>query len=136
MEYKTSIIVRYSETDQMGEVYHGNYFTWSDMGRTGFFNNLGLAYGKLEENGVLLPVIEANCKYIKPAKFEDEIIINTKITKLKGVRLEFQYSLYRKQDNILIAEGYTRHAFVDKGLAPINFKKKHNEVWELLKEQI
>ena len=62
MEYTTSIKVRYKETDQMGVVYHGNYFTWFDIGRTEFLKKLGLVYSQLEEKGVLLPVIEANCK--------------------------------------------------------------------------
>lgn len=136
MEHTTSIKVRYKETDQMGVVYHGNYFTWFDIGRTEFLKNLGLLYSQLEEKGILLPVIEANCKYIKPAKYDDEIVINAKLVMLKGVRLKFQYTLYRKEDNILIAEGYTTHAFVDKNLMPINFKRKYNEVWKLLEEQV
>lgn len=136
MENITSIKVRYKETDQMGVVYHGNYFTWFDIGRTEFFRNMGMVYTELEDDGVLLPVIEANCKYIKPAKYDDEIIIITKLSSLKGVRLKFQYTLYRKEDNILIGEGYTIHAFVDKELRPINFKKKYREVWELLESQI
>ena len=135
MENRTSIKVRYKETDQMGVVYHGNYFTWFDIGRTEFFRDLGMVYTELEDEGILLPVIEANCKYKKPAKYDDEIIIITKLSRLKGVRLKFQYTLYRKEDNILIAEGYTIHAFVDKELRPINFKKKYKEVWELLETQ-
>ena len=79
----TSIRVRYQETDQMGVVYHGNYFTWFDIGRTEFFRNMGMVYTRLEEEGILLPVIEAQCRYIKPAKYDDEIIINTKLVKLK-----------------------------------------------------
>lgn len=136
MANTTSIRVRYKETDQMGVVYHGNYFTWFDIGRTEFFRNLAFAWSDLEKEGILLPVIEANCKYIKSAKYDDEIIINTNLVRIKGVRLEFRYTLYRKEDNELLAEGYTQHAFVDKNLIPINFKKKHNEIWNLLEQQI
>ncbi len=132
----TSIRVRYKETDQMGVVYHGNYFTWFDIGRTEFFRNMGMVYTRLEEEGILLPVIEAQCRYIKPAKYDDEIIINTKLVKLKGVRLEFEYSIYRKEDNELLAEGRTVHAFVDKNLKPINFRKKYREIWDRLGENI
>ncbi|NLW23405.1 MAG: acyl-CoA thioesterase [Tissierellia bacterium] len=132
----TSIRVRYQETDQMGVVYHGNYFTWFDIGRTEFFRNMGMVYTRLEEEGILLPVIEAQCRYIKPAKYDDEIIINTKLVKLKGVRLEFEYSIYRKEDNELLAEGRTVHAFVDKDLKPINFRKKYREIWDRLGENI
>ena len=136
MENIIFIKVRYNETDQMGVVYHGNYFTWFDIGRTDFFRKTVMSYGELEDKGILLPVIEANCKYIKPAKYDDEIIIATKLSNLKGVRLKFEYTLYRKRDNILIGEGYTVHAFVDKELKPINFKKKYNEIWKLLKSKI
>lgn len=136
MESCTSIRVRYKETDQMGVVYHGNYFTWFDIGRTEFFRGLNMLYGQLEETGILLPVIEANCQYIKPAKYDDEIIICTKLVKLKGVRLEFEYTLRKKKDNLLIAKGSTIHAFVDKDLKPINFKKKYRQIWDLLGETI
>ncbi|CCQ97974.1 Thioesterase superfamily protein [[Clostridium] ultunense Esp] len=136
MNLCTSIRVRYEETDQMGVVYHGNYFTWFDIGRTEFFRKLNIVYGQLEEEGILLPVIEANCEYIMPAKYDDEIIICTKLVKLKGVRLEFGYTLYRKEDNTLIAKGRTIHAFVDKNLKPINFKKRYREIWDLLGETI
>ncbi|MBU5438436.1 acyl-CoA thioesterase [Tissierella sp. MSJ-40] len=137
MEHITSIRVRYKETDQMGVVYHGNYFTWFDIGRTDFLRNtMDISNKALEEKGVLLPVIEGHCKYIKPAKYDDEIIIKTELVKLKGVRLEFQYKLFRKEDNILIAEGYTTHAFVDKELTPFNFKKNYKEMWEILQKQV
>lgn len=134
MRYMTNIKVRYNETDQMGVVYHGNYFTWFDIGRTGFLRSIGLPYDQLEDDGVLLPVIEANCKYKKPAKYGDELIIIAELAKLKGIRIQFDYEIYRKKDNTLLAEGYTLHAFVDKELKPMNIKKKHNNVWKLLKE--
>lgn len=136
MEVCTTIRVRYKETDQMGVVYHGNYFTWFDIGRTEFFREFNMEYGNLEKVGVLLPVIEANCKYIIPAKYDDEIIINTKLVKLKGVRLEFEYTLVRKRDNALIATGNTVHAFVDRNLKPINFRKKYREIWGLLESKV
>ena len=132
----TVIRVRYKETDQMGVVYHGNYFTWFDIGRTEFFRDLDMIYKGLEDVGVLLPVIEANCKYKKPAKYDDEIIITSKLVWLKGIRLKFEYTLHRKGDNELIGEGYTIHAFVDKDLRPINLKRKYKEVWEFMKSQV
>ena len=136
MEYKTEIKVRYNETDKMGVVYHGNYFAWFDIGRTGFLGSIGLPYWELEDEGIFLPVIEANCKYKKPAKYGDEVIIIAKLAKLKGIRIQFDYELYRKSDNTLLAEGYTCHAVVDKNLKPMNFKRKYNEIWNLLKEHV
>lgn len=136
MENSTTIRVRYKETDQMGVVYNGNYFTWFEIGRVEFLRSLGISYLDMEKMGVYTAVAEAYCKYIRPARFDDEIVIKTKIRRLTDVRLEFEYSLYRKEDNELIATGYTTHAFVDKNIRPINFKKQHPDIWKRLKETI
>ncbi|NLY66216.1 MAG: acyl-CoA thioesterase [Tissierellia bacterium] len=136
MENSTTIRVRYKETDQMGVVYNGNYFTWFEIGRVEFLRSLGISYLDMEKMGVYTAVAEAYCKYIRPARFDDEIVIKTKIRRLTDVRLEFEYSLYRKEDDELIATGYTLHAFVDKDIKPINFRKKHPDIWKLLKETI
>lgn len=129
---ETEIRVRYGETDQMGIVYHANYFIWFDIGRTEFFRKLEYDYKSLEDENVLLPVIDVNCKYHISAKYDDKIIIQTKVSELKGVRLQFDYKIIRVEDNELLAEGYTKHAFVDKNLKPIKFKRNNKEVWEKL----
>lgn len=134
MNCTTTIRVRYKETDQMGVVYYGNYFTWFEVGRNEFFRKLNLTCGELEEKGVLLPVIETGCRYISPAEFDEEVLIDTELTKLKGVRMELSYNIYRKKDNTLLAEGFTRHAFVDKNLKPINFRRRFKDVWKELKQ--
>ncbi|WP_026894588.1 acyl-CoA thioesterase [Clostridiisalibacter paucivorans] len=133
---ETVIRARYSETDQMGVIYHANYFNWFEIGRTSFFRQLGMDYKVLEDNNILLPVIDVGCKYILSAKYDDEIIIRTAIKKLKGVRIGFNYQIKRKRDDKLLAEGWTNHAFVNKDLKPINFKKKFNDVWNRLMESI
>lgn len=135
MENNTVIRVRYKETDQMGVVYNGNYFTWFEIGRVELLRDAGISYLELEERGVLTAVVEAYCKYIKPARYDDEIIINTKIRKLTQARVEFEYELFKKEDNLLIAKGYTVHAFVDRDIKPINLKKKHEDIWRLLGEK-
>lgn len=131
-----TIRVRYGETDQMGVVYHGNYYTWFEVGRSEFFNSLGYTYKTLEEEGIILPVTEGSCKYIKPAKYYDEIIIRTKVDALKGVRIVFDYEIIRKKDNVLLAKGKTTHAFVNKELKPIKMKRVNKKVWEILKKAI
>ncbi|MGO1368622.1 MAG: acyl-CoA thioesterase [Senegalia sp. (in: firmicutes)] len=136
MKNKCTIRARYSETDQMGVIYHANYFNWFEIGRTSFFRSLGYDYKKLENQGVLLPVIDVGCIYKISAKYDDEIIIETYVQKLKGVRIKYGYNIIRKEDNILLAKGYTLHAFVDKELNPINFKKKYNELWNSLNDSI
>ncbi|MEY8304725.1 acyl-CoA thioesterase [Anaerosalibacter bizertensis] len=136
MIQETTIRVRYKETDQMGIVYYGNYFTWFEVGRNEFFRELGLTCGELEEEQVLLPVIETGCKYISSAKFDEEVIIKTKLTKLEGVRLTLEYKIYRKDNNELLVEGFTKHAFVDKSLKPVRFRKKFKEEWKLLQNSL
>ncbi len=136
MTSKTIIRTRYAETDQMGVIYHANYFIWFEIGRTEFFRQLNMDYKDLEAENILLPVIDVGCKYIQSAKYDDEIIIQTKLISLKGVRLEFRYEIIRKSDNVLLAEGYTKHAFVNKELKPVNFKKSMPQVWDLLSKSI
>lgn len=133
---ETIIRTRYAETDQMGVIYHANYFTWFEIGRTEFFRQLKMNYRELEEENILLPVIDVGCKYIQSAKYDDEIIIKTRLINLKGVKLEFRYEIVRKVDNVLLAEGYTKHAFVNKELKPVNFKKKMPHVWDALNQSI
>ncbi|SHJ44633.1 acyl-CoA thioester hydrolase [Geosporobacter subterraneus DSM 17957] len=128
--------VRYKETDQMGVVYHGNYYTWFEVGRAEFFRSLGYTYKKLEKEGIIMPVIESQCFYRDPAKYDDELMIRTRIKKLKGVRLEFAYQIIRRVDEEILAEGKTVHAFVDRQLKPVNFKKVNPSMWKLLQECI
>ena len=104
--------VRYEETDQMGVAYHGNYYTWFEVGRSSFFRSLGYTYAQLEEEGIIMPVIESNCSYKNSAKYDDELLIRTKINQFKGVRLEFEYEVIRKIDDKLLAKGKTMHEVV------------------------
>ena len=131
---ETKIRVRYGETDQMGIVYHANYFVWFDIGRTEFLRSNGMSYKELEDMNVLLPVIDVGCTYKNPALYDDEIIIKTKVSELKGVKIKFEYEVFKEEK--LLSTGFTEHAFVDNTLRPINFKKKFNEIWEMLSKNM
>tara|TARA_Y100001933_G_C18816807_1_gene487420 strand:+ start:359 stop:775 length:417 start_codon:yes stop_codon:yes gene_type:complete len=122
--YKNDAIVRprYAETDQMGVIYHGNYYAWFEVGRSDFFRSLGYTYKRLEEEGIILPVVESSCKYIKPAMYDEEVLIRTFVEMQKGIRIGFKYQVIRKEDETLLAEGRTLHAFVGKDLKPIRLK--------------
>lgn len=122
------IRVRYEETDQMGFVYYGNYFTWFEVGRTELFRDLGITYRSFEERGILLPVTEADCKYKSSAKYDDLITVKTCITKLRAVRIHFDYQIISEEGRVL-AYGSTGHAFVDKTGRPVNLIKKDPELW-------
>jgi len=136
VENSTVIRVRYKDTDQMGVVYNGNYFTWFEVGRVELLRDMGISYKYLEERGIFTAVAEAHCKYIKPARFDDEIVIKTRIIELKETRVKFEYSLYRKDDDLLLAKGYTLHVFVDKNIKPISLRKTHEDLWKLLEENM
>lgn len=104
--------VRYAETDQMGYVYYGNYATYYEVARAECIRNLGLTYRNIEEAGVIMPVLENNSKYIRPAKYDDELTIILRIVDKPGVRIRFDYDFYKADK--LIHKGYTILVFVDK----------------------
>ena len=114
MKNLTTYRVIYGDTDQMGVAYYANYLRWFEMGRTELLREIGLPYSSIEEKGFFFPVIEASCRYLKPARFDDEIAIETTLAALSRVTLEFSYRISRKSDGQLLAEGTTRHACVDR----------------------
>lgn len=127
---ETIIRVRYQETDKMGVVYNGNYLTWFEIGRTEFFRELGLEYSVLEKQGVLVPVVDVRCQYRSPAKYDDEVVIQTKITEIRAVKIKFEYQVLKKTDKKLLAIGYTIHAFTSRELKIINIKKAYKDIYE------
>src|ERR1700734_2405752 len=89
------IRVRYAETDQMGVVYHANYFVWFEVGRTELLRASGWSYREMEAEGIGLPVVEAHCDSRQPARYDDELEVRTTGTLLSPVRVEFTYELVR-----------------------------------------
>jgi acyl-CoA thioester hydrolase len=101
--------VRYEETDQMSVVFHGNYLTWFEIGRTEWIRHAGYTYRDVEAAGLLLPVIDVDCKYIKPARYDDVVLVCTRIAEYSTVRLAFE-SQIRLGDDSHLAAGSGRHA--------------------------
>ena len=93
--------VRYSETDQMGYCYYGNYAQYFEVGRVEAMRSLGWSYRKMEESGVMMPVTEFSIQYKMPAKYDDELEIITYIKKISGVRIEFYYEIYNQNTNLI-----------------------------------
>lgn len=122
MPVTTQVRVRYAETDQMGIVYYANYLVWFELGRVEVLRSLGLAYSQLEkEHECILPVVSASCRYRSPARYDDEILIETRPAMLRGSVLKFAYQIYRKPDQkekqrVLLAEGETVHVVCDDQL--------------------
>ncbi len=130
--HKEYIRPRYEETDQMGVIYHGNYITWFEQARSGFFRALGYSYKRLEDEGFWIPVIEVGCKYFAPAKYDEEVYVKTSIASHSGVRIELKYEVYDVETETLLVEGFTKHATTNKQLRPISLKKKTPELYNLV----
>jgi len=112
---QTRLRVRYAETDQMGVVYYANYFIWCEIGRVEFLRSLGYDYKQMEIiDDCHLPVVEAACRYRSPARYDDEVLIETRVTALRSSVIKFGYRLVRAADNQLLAEAETVHVSVDR----------------------
>lgn len=109
---QTQIRVRYGETDQMGVVYHANYASYFEVGRTEWLREYGITYKSMEETGVMLPVISLEIKYKNSARYDDLLTIKTSIKKLPSARIEFDYELVNESGDLL-ATGSTDLVFVD-----------------------
>lgn len=132
MVSETHLIVRYAETDKMGIVHHSNYAIWFEAGRTDFIKKAGLPYSQIEEKGIMLPLIELNCKFKIAANYEDEIIIKTSIEEMTNTRIRFHYEAVRMGDKpAILSTGETMHVWTDKNLKPVNLKKYSPELFEL-----
>ncbi len=109
----TKVRVRYSETDQMGFVHHGNYAQYFEMGRLEWLRGLGLSYKEMEENGTLLPVYEMKIRYHKPAYYDDILTVTTSLKEPPGARIVFVYEIHNENGELLTT-GETTLVFVDK----------------------
>ena len=110
--YSTKIRVRYAETDQMGYMYYGNYAQFYEVGRVEMLRSLGMTYKSMEESGIILPVAELRCKYIKPARYDEEIDVRVMLAVMPSTRMHSSYELYN-ESNTLINVGETTLAFID-----------------------
>jgi acyl-CoA thioester hydrolase len=111
---EVKIRVRYAETDQMGVVYHANYFVWFEVGRVEFLRAMGFSYREMEENDTcFIAVVDARCRYKAPAYYDDEINVRTTLKNVRESVIHFGYELVRDGDGTLLAEGETTHVVTD-----------------------
>jgi acyl-CoA thioester hydrolase len=125
----STLRVRYAETDQMGVVYYANYFVWFEVARTDLLRSLGWSYREMEAAGVSLPVIEAHCEYLRPARYDDELDIRTEGRLLSPVRMEFVYQVRLRVDDSVAATGRTVHASLDSSGRPCRLPERIREVF-------
>ncbi|HEY0795678.1 MAG TPA: thioesterase family protein [Acidisarcina sp.] len=113
---RTTLRVRYAETDQMGVVYHANYFVWFEIARVELLRGLGFSYKELEADDCHLPVVEATCRYRAPAHYDETLSVETRIAALRNSLVKFAYRLTREAADdlpVLLAEAETTHILVD-----------------------
>jgi acyl-CoA thioester hydrolase len=111
---ETRLRVRYAETDQMGVVYHANYFVWFEVGRVELLRQLGFSYRDMEQNDqCFIAVVDARCRYKAPARYDDEIVVRTRLKNVRESLVHFGYELLRAGDGMLLAEGETTHIVTD-----------------------
>jgi acyl-CoA thioester hydrolase len=129
MEYAdTTIRVRYAETDQMGVVYYGNYFTWFEVGRAEFCRQLGFDYRRMEiEDDSFIVVAEASCRYRRPARYDDLLTIRTRVTESRKRTLRFSYEILRQDTGELLATGETTHVICDRLGQPKSLPEKYRK---------
>ena len=117
--------VRYAETDQMGVAYYANYFVWFEVGRSQYCNDCGFSYRDMErETGLFLIVAEASCRYKNPARYEDDLIIKTRVTESTRRTLRFSYEIERA-DGAAVAIGETLHVLINAKGRPSSFPEKY-----------
>jgi acyl-CoA thioester hydrolase len=132
---ETRLRVRYAETDQAGVVYHSNYLIWFEVGRVELCRDHGFNYRDMEtEADAFLPVTEAHVKYRNPAKYDDEIIVRTRVIELRSRAIGFAYEVLRADDGALLAEGETRHIVMNSEGRAKAFPEKYAELMKKTKK--
>ncbi|MFX3635269.1 MAG: acyl-CoA thioesterase [Candidatus Pristimantibacillus sp.] len=146
--YLHPLRVRYQETDQMGVVFHGNYVTWFEIGRTELIRTAGYHYKSIEEGGLLLPVVDLQCRYELPARYDDTLLICTRVSEFTPVRLAFESEIRRVGPDDYhpsispsgkalpgerLVTGGTRHVWVNEQWRPARLDKGLPELYDLLK---
>jgi acyl-CoA thioester hydrolase len=135
--------VRYLECDRMGVVYHPQYLNWFEIGRTEWIRARGLTYRELEESGLYLPVIDANIHYKQPARYDDIVLIGTRVAEVNRLQIVFESEIRRKPENRddipfneaeLLASGNTRHVWLNAKWKPVRIDREYPELYKMLTE--
>jgi acyl-CoA thioester hydrolase len=121
---ETTLRVRYAETDQMGVVYHANYVIWMEVGRVELCRALGVRYRDMEREGVNLAVAEVACRFAKPARYDDEVVVKAWIGVASPRLIQFEYEIREKESGVVLATGHTRHVFLSREMRPVKLPEK------------
>jgi len=128
--HEARLRVRYAETDQMGVVYYANYIIWMEVGRVELCKAAGFNYRDMERNdGVLLAVIEAHCRYLSPARFDDEVVVKSWIEEANPRTVTFGYEMRLAEGGRVLATGETRHMFCGRDLRRTRLPEKYHALF-------
>lgn len=128
--------VHYYETDQMAIVHHSNYIRWFEEARIDYMSQIGISYGEMEKNELLIPVLSVSCNYQKAITYTDSVKIICRLTKFNQVKFSMEYEIRNEEDGSLHATGASSHCFVDKGLKPLSLKKRFPKWYSLFEGQL
>lgn len=123
---------QYYETDQMGVAHHSNYLRWFEEARTDLLERAGLGYDKMEERGIMVPVLAASCEYKTSVRYGESVAIIPRVEAYTGLRMTLSYRVLDVESGELRATGETRHAFLDRDFRPSSLRRNHPDVDELM----
>jgi acyl-CoA thioester hydrolase len=129
-EVETTFRVRYAETDGQGIVYSAHYLVWFEIGRTEWCRRAGIDYRTVEEAGYLLVVTNASCRYLAPARYDDEVVVRTRLASGSRRQLRFEYDLRLLATGKRIATGTTTHLWLDRAGRPIVLPQELNRLFQ------
>lgn len=127
--------VQYYETDKMGITHHSNYIRWMEEARVHFLEEAGWGYARVEEEGMISPVIGVECKYKETTTFDDEIQIEVKVKEFKSVRLILEYEMKNVKNDHVVFNGTSEHCFLNKQGSPVRLKKQFPELYQILTDR-
>jgi acyl-CoA thioester hydrolase len=124
--HETRLRVRYAETDQMGVVYHANHLIWFEVGRVELLREMGFSYRDMErKDGRFIAVAEVQCRYRAPVYYDEEVVVRTRLKKVRESVVIFTYELVRADDRTLLAEGETTHIVTDSTMKLVALPEKY-----------
>jgi len=128
--HETRFRVRYAETDQMGVVYYANYLVWMELGRAEYCRAAGIRYKDMETgDGVRLAVVDAHCRYLHPARYDQEIAVKTLVARANRRMVEFHYEILDSETARELATGETRHIFLGPDMKPVKLPEKYHALF-------
>lgn len=125
---------QYYETDQMGCVHHSNYIRWFEEARTALLSRAGFSYKKMEECGIIIPVLSVSVQYKSMVHYQDIVKIQCRITEFNGIKFKVEYQIRDKETDELRTTGESSHCFLNKEYHPVSLKKTQKEIYDVMQE--